>query len=100
MPWLTAVTSTAPRWREADLSIYARGGRQDSASLLDDGMLTLPAQISMHAGTERRIITSATEYFGGDRYQHMHMVGHQVPFFDLAFLALGELAQYKCPGAA
>jgi hypothetical protein len=40
-----------PGGREADLSLYARGGRQDCASLLDDGMLTLPAQISMHAGT-------------------------------------------------
>ena len=25
----------------------------------------------------------------------MHMVGHQVPFFDLAFLALGKFAQYS-----
>src|SRR5262249_32445397 len=25
-----------------------------------------------------------------DCYQHVHMIGHQVPFLDLAFLALGE----------
>src|SRR5262249_38341504 len=37
-----------PGGREVDLSLYARGGRQDSSSLLDDGMPALPAQGAMH----------------------------------------------------
>ena len=40
-----------PGGREADLSVYERGSRQDAAPLLDDGMPALPAQISMHDGT-------------------------------------------------
>src|SRR5438094_3236651 len=40
-----------PGGREADLSLYERGGRQDAAPLLDDGMPALPAQISMYEGT-------------------------------------------------
>src|SRR6266436_7920053 len=40
-----------PVGREADLSLYERGGRQDAAPLLDDGMPALPAQISVYQGT-------------------------------------------------
>src|SRR5437016_9726418 len=40
-----------PGGREADLSLHERGGRQDAAPLLNDGMPTLPAQIPMHEGT-------------------------------------------------
>ena len=36
---------------EVDLSLYARGGRQDSPPLLDDGMPELPAQNAMHTGS-------------------------------------------------
>ena len=34
-----------PAGEKAGLSLYERGGRQDAAPLLDDGMLALPAQI-------------------------------------------------------
>ena len=37
--------------READLSLYERGGRQDAAPLLDDGVPALPAQVSVYDGT-------------------------------------------------
>jgi hypothetical protein len=40
-------------------------------------------------------ITSATEYFGGIENQHMHMVGQQVPFLNLAFLAPSKLMEYS-----
>ena len=33
--------------------------------------------------------------FRRSRYQNMHVVGHQMSFFDLAFLALGKLAEYS-----
>ena len=39
-----------PGGREADPSLYERGGWQDAAPLLDGGMLTLPAQISVYQG--------------------------------------------------
>ena len=37
--------------REANLSLYERGGRQDAAPLLDDGVPALPAQVSVYDGT-------------------------------------------------
>src|ERR1700758_141299 len=40
-----------PGGPEALLSLYERGGWQDAAPLLDDGMPGLPAQISMYNGT-------------------------------------------------
>src|SRR5437660_10973225 len=40
-----------PVGREADLSLYERGGRQDAAPLLDDGVPALPAQVSVYQGT-------------------------------------------------
>src|SRR5947209_356440 len=53
-----------PVGREADLSLYERGGRQDAAPLLDDGMPALPAQILVYQGTERRIT----------RWEHEHLL--------------------------
>ena len=47
--------------REANLSLYERGGRQDAAPLLDDGVPTLPAQVSVYDGTP------ATHYAMGTR---------------------------------
>src|SRR5262249_59004709 len=41
---------SVPRRREADLSVYERGGRQDAASLLDHGMPALPIEISVYDG--------------------------------------------------
>src|SRR5262249_39580249 len=40
-----------PGGREVDLSLYARGGWQDTPPLSDDGMPTLPAQGAMHTGS-------------------------------------------------
>jgi transposase len=40
-----------PGGREADLSVYERGSRQDAAPLLDDGLPALPAQGSLHDRT-------------------------------------------------
>jgi hypothetical protein len=37
------------------LSLYERGGRQDAAPLLDDGVPALPAQVSVYDGTPARI---------------------------------------------
>ena len=40
-----------PAGEKLTYRLYERGGRQDAAPLLDDGMPALPAQISMHDGT-------------------------------------------------
>src|SRR5580658_4733344 len=38
-------------------------------------------------------ITFETAYFRWDREHHVHMVGHQMPFFDPALFLFGELVE-------
>ena len=38
-------------------------------------------------------ITCETEYFGRNRDQHMHMIDHQVPLPNLAFLVARQLSE-------
>src|SRR6202045_382036 len=44
-------TEDVPGGREAGLSLYEQGGRQDAVPLLDDGMFALPAQIPVYDRT-------------------------------------------------
>src|ERR1700682_4403261 len=49
-----------PGGREAGLSLYERGGRQDAAPLLDDRMLALPAQIPVYDRTRAANLAMGT----------------------------------------
>jgi hypothetical protein len=51
------------------LSLYERGGRQDAAPLLDDGVPALPAQVSVYDGTP------AAHYAMGTRAAHLRRKG-------------------------
>ena len=44
-------------------------------------------------------ITCDTEYFGGIDDQHVHMIDHQVPFPNLAFLAAAPTPATPLPSA-